>query len=557
MKFESAFFDKEDYKYKARLDDNGTTILKEIDGHYEFFEPDSRGLYTCITEPEIKLRKVHGRSKDTEGKYGVTSPVYRYIRDFFWTDESKEKTGMKSDEYNMKPRVWYLDIETRALSAPDPVNTPNEMTLIQIYDTVLKKMIVLGRKPYTPEEDYPHGVEVQYVTIEDERLLLKTYSDLVKKLKPLIVFAWNGEGFDFPYLYNRMKLLGLEPILAPYGGEKLREKTLRDAKGLIVGTNYILEGNGIHYMDMMDVYKKFVKTPRASYSLDNISFEELKERKVEHTEYTDFDSAYTGEYYNVRSEPYDDRIREKIRQLRIKFNETNDANTLKEYQYYVNFMFVYYGIKDVYLLKRLDDKLQLTNIILGISSMMGVLPSDSLGTVKPWSQYISNVAYYENKTLPKNQEFPSPHVVGGFVREPVKGKHRWIMNFDVNSMYPQLAIAAFNMSPDTFVPLSKAPDDLRDIILSNYNDQDEARVVSLYENNSDSANMLRELLKKYNLAMGINGALYKRDFLGIIPRLVNAIYDNRKKDKKMMIKYENQKVLIGDILSKRGVKVEN
>jgi DNA polymerase elongation subunit (family B) len=556
MKFESAFFDLSDYTYKARLNDEGNIKIVKFDGHYEYFEPDSRGLYTCITEPDVKLRKVHGKSRDAKDKYGVTQPIYRYIRDNFWTDETKEKAGVPSEEYNMRPRVWYLDIETRALVAPDAVNTPNEVILIQIYDTVLKKMIVLGLKDYKKEEDYDEGCDVQYLNCGTEIELLKAYQKLLYKLKPLLVYAWNGDKFDFPYLYNRMKAIGLEPIMSPFGETKLEEVGDDDEKD-VGSPKFSTKAPCVHYMDMMDVYKKFVKAPRPRYSLDVIAEIELKMNKIDHSEYIDFDSAYTGERYMVRNTPFDDRIREKIRQLRIKFNETNDQEVFKEYQYYVNFMFVFYGIRDVLLLKKLDEKLQFTNIIMGISSMMGILPSDSLGTVKPWGCYISNVAYYENKAMPKRQDWPHPNVVGGFVREPQAGKHRNVMNFDVNSMYPQLSIAAFNMSADTFVPLAKAPAEIRDIILKNFYDQDEARVVKLYEENNPVTCALQELLEKYNLSMGMNGALFKKDKLGIIPRLVNAIYDNRKKDKKEMIKYENQKVLIGEILSKRGIKIEN
>lgn len=551
--FESAFMNMKDFKYYERYTEDNVVKVREIDNHYEYFEPDSKGDYVCITDPEIKLRKVHGKNRDTEGKFGVTGPIYKHIRDFYWHDEGKDKLIKCDDQYNMHPNLWYLDIETRALTKPDPVNTPNEVVLIQIYDVKLKKMIVLGLKDYTPFDDYPNGCEVLYKKVNSEIELLQTYTALVKKLKPLMVLAWNGEGFDFPYLYNRMKLLGLEPDMAPFGPMGIQENP-----GII--TTWTIKGGGIYYLDMMEVYKTFVKAPRPRYSLDVISEIELKDHKIVHDEYADFDSAYTGLNYVMRDEPYDDRVREEIRQLRKVINEKNLAEDSPEYVKYkelVNFMFVYYGIKDVYLLKRLDDKLQLTNILLGISSMMGILPSDAMGTVKPWSVYISNVAYFENKAMPMRQDWPNPHVVGGFVRDPVRGKHRDIMNFDVNSMYPQLSIAAFNMSPDTFVPVAKAPPELRDIILKYFNTQDEVKVLDTPKEVMETTT---ELLQKYNLSMGINGALYKRDFFGIVPRLVNMIYDNRKKDKKAMIKYENQKVLIGSILSKRedcSITIEN
>ena len=80
---------------------------------------------------------------------------------------------------------------------------------------------------------------------------------------------------------------------------------------------------------------------------------------------------------------------------------------------------------------------------------MGVQISDSLGTVKPWSQYICNLALLNNQVMPPRKEFDAPNVVGGYVREPVVGKHKWTLSADVNSMYPLLGMVGFNMSPET------------------------------------------------------------------------------------------------------------
>ena len=86
-----------------------------------------------------------------------------------------------------------------------------------------------------------------------------------------------------------------------------------------------------------------------------------------------------------------------------------------------------------------------------------------------------------------------------------------------------------------------------------FNDQDEEKRLNLDRSVFDK---ITPLLQKYNLALAVNGACYKRE-LGILPRLVNEIYDNRKKDKKTKFKYEQKVVAINKILAQRGIKVDN
>ena len=101
-----------------------------------------------------------------------------------------------------------------------------------------------------------------------------------------------------------------------------------------------------------------------------------------------------------------------------------------------------------------------------VSEIMGVLLDDTLKTVKPWSQHIANEAMKQKKVMPPKREVESPKIVGGFVKEPIPGLCKWCMNVDVNSMYPMLSIAAFNMSPETYISMDKAPADLRDLLKS-------------------------------------------------------------------------------------------
>ena len=61
-----------------------------------------------------------------------------------------------------------------------------------------------------------------------------------------------------------------------------------------------------------------------------------------------------------------------------------------------------------------------------------------------------------------------------------------------------------------------------------------------------------ELLQKYNYSLGINGAIFSKDKLGMIPKLVTEIYSSRKAAKKKQFQYEKQKILIKEIIAKRN-----
>lgn len=531
--FETTFRDGYDYFERYFNTETNKSESHKIDSKYEYFVPYSFGEYKLITDQNLRLTRLEGTAKQAKDQMGVIQPVYKHIRDTYW----------KNGTYNLSPRIAYLDIETRAKGEPDPLNAPEQITLIQVLDSKTNQAIVLGLRPWEPEEDYKLECNVKYVHCQDEISLLETFVKVFKAINPVVVYAWNGDGFDFPYLYNRMKNLGLNPNdLSNYGSVKLDivedPKTHRNC--------FKLNSPGHHFLDLMEVYKRFVLSPRASYALDSIAEVELNSHKVDHSEFPTFDSFYTGEAYTISDKPYSERIREQIRQRYIKKNSLTEGTQeynenmsllLKD----INFQFVYYGVIDIVLLKKIDEKRNLSKIIVNISKTMGVNYKDVLGTVKPWSQYISNVALKEGLVMPKLEQIEATQYEGAFVRHPVKGKHKWVLNFDVNSMYPQFSIAGFGMSPENLVPMAKLPMELRDLIQRYFANKSDQEILDIPETVWDE---VTPILVKHNLCLTANGTCYRRDSVGIIPRLVNQIYDGRKLDKKEMFKYEQKEVEI-------------
>ena len=76
--------------------------------------------------------------------------------------------------------------------------------------------------------------------------------------------------------------------------------------------------------------------------------------------------------------------------------------------------------------------------------------SDTFGMVKYWETIIYNFLKEQNiQTPPQKLDRTKTHsIVGAYVKEPLVGKHDWVMSFDLNSLYPHI-IMQHNISPET------------------------------------------------------------------------------------------------------------
>lgn len=509
------------------------SVKNKIDNLYEWYEPLSSGLYSYILDENIKLDKKLGNAKQGREHYGFLDPIYKNIRDNYWN----------KNLYNYNPNIWFLDIETRvgtcSTGFPIPEKALEPISLIQIYDKSIDTVIMLGLKDWKHKNNYKLDYNCKYIVCKDELHLINSFLELFNKLDPLIVYAWNGAGFDFPYIFNRLKNLNIDVNkLSNYGKVSLKSE---EWFGKLQHT---FTSNGHFFIDLMEVYKNFVFAPRASYSLDFISEVELGENKVDHSEYSTFDDFYTGNY-NLPLNPTEHQKQTNIYQYVLVNGLDEEAKELAHSD------FCYYGYKDPILIYKLDKKLNFTALQIMIADKMGVQIGDATGTIKPWSQFLLNKSYLNNQIMPPKHDNPKPDIIGGYVRNPKIGKHKWILSADVNSMYPLLGMVGFNMSPETFVPKYKLSNELRDIVLKYFNNQIESERFNITEKEWD---YIKSILKRDNISLGINGATFTKEKLGIIPELVEDIYSSRKQAKKDMFKYQRQKVLIKEILNERNSK---
>jgi DNA polymerase elongation subunit (family B) len=336
-------------------------------------------------------------------------------------------------------------------------------------------------------------------------------------------------------MHNRFKKLGYHKnIMSNHGKVTYKEDEFQGQK------TYQVKTNGNAYIDLMKVYKKFTFVPQPEYNLNYIAFAELGENKVDHSEYVRFDDFYSGNY-TIPDNPTEIQKNSDIYKAACE-GRIQDVKDLSYSE------FCYYGLKDTYLLERIIRKHLFHDIMIDISSKMGVLILDSMGTVKPWGSFIANVCYSKNLIMPPKEEHDHPDIVGGYVRVPNVGKHKWVMASDVTSMYPLVGIVSANMSAETYVSKKDIPSEIRDVILKYYPDQNEEARFDIPE---EVHEFIGSKLKELNLSLGINGAMFDNSKLGIIPELVLDIYLGRKADKGKKFKFEQKKILLSGILEDR------
>ena len=113
-----------------------------------------------------------------------------------------------SDEPSKDHRELFFDIEVEVTDGfPEPTKAKNKVTSIAMYTKHDEKyrVYVLGKGKDNIKDD----VDIRFYSTESE--LLKEFLKYWIDVKPTVVTGWNTNGFDIPYLYNRLtKVLGEE-----------------------------------------------------------------------------------------------------------------------------------------------------------------------------------------------------------------------------------------------------------------------------------------------------------------------------------------------------------
>ena len=344
------------------------------------------------------------RYKDVDGMdiYGLTNFIYTFIHDHY--------PGVI--DYDPKQvSVVSLDIETDASGGfPDIQVADKQVTAITI--SKKGKMVVFGYYDFV----IPEGEEenITYLKCKDEADLLDKFIKVwrSKQFIPDVLTGWNVEFFDMPYLINRItRILGGEAAkrMSPWGILNSREVE-------IAGRTYnIPEVVGVTILDYLQLYKKFSFTMQESYKLDHIANVVLGERKLDYDAlgYGNLDEFYKGDFQK----------------------------------------YIEYNIQDTRLVDRLEDKLKFIEQVFALAYDGKINYLDTFTSVRSWDMYIHNELLSKKIVIPQfdpGERTKEEPIEGGYVKEPVPAMYKWVVSFDLNSLYPHL-IMQYNISPETYV----------------------------------------------------------------------------------------------------------
>ena len=362
-----------------------------------------------------------------------------------------------------KIRVFTIDIETAAENGfPDIESADQEILLISVKDSFTGLYHVWGSQPFKNKH-----ADVSYTLCANEQELLQKYLAWWIENYPDVITGWNVQLFDVPYICNRLaRVLGDKQtkFFSPWKLLSSREIYIQGRR------NISYDVSGITVLDYLDLYKKFTYTNQESYRLDHIALVELGSKKLDHSEFDTFKEFYTQDWQK----------------------------------------FVEYNIHDVRLVDQLEDKMKLMDLAFTLAYDAKVNLEDVFSQVRMWDSIIYNYLRKKNVVIPpkrKNQK--SDKYAGAYVKEPKAGRYDWVVNFDLNSLYPHL-IMQYNISPET-----------------------------LRETRHSSASVEGILNGEVSIdgddCVCANGAQYRKDVRGFLPELMEKIYDERSIYKRNMI----------------------
>ena len=398
--------------------------------------------------------------------YGNTSHTYSYLNETY-----NDPCPWNKDDL----LIVTLDIEVKCENGFPAVGPAvEEMLSITVKNQQSKRIVVWGIGEFKNDRE-----DVTYVKCKNERDLLEKFLDFWEDHQPDIITGWNTEFFDIPYLCNRIKNL--------FGEDELKRlspwKSVRDREVYQMGRKHqVYEIVGIAGLDYFDLYRKFTYTNQERYTLDHIAFVELGERK-DGNPYETFREWYTKDYQS----------------------------------------FLEYNITDVELVDKLEDKMRLIELCLTMAYDAKVNYTDVLGTVRYWDVLIHNHLMKKKIVIPQKKEREKTEKYeGAYVKDPLVGMHKWVMSFDLNSLYPHL-IMQYNISPETLVNGDAEPvEGMVDKIL-------DGKVTNTTE-----------------YSMTPNGAFFRKDKRGFLPELMEKIYNDRVQYKKLLLEAKQEFENSGD-----------
>ena len=461
--------------YRGIMD--GKKVKQRIEYSPSLYLPSKKITNFTSLEGDYLDQKIFGTVKEArdfikqfDGVSGA-SKIYGQTR-FEYAYIADQHNGMVDYDFE-KVSIAVIDIEVGSENGfPDPYQANEPITAICI-KFLNQAPFVFGCGEYEVK-----GNEV-YIRCKDEYSLCKQFMHFWKDKYPDIITGWNTKFFDIPYLVNRFrKILGEDETkkLSPWN--YITERKARVNNRELIEYNLI----GVSSLDYIELYKWYAPGGKSqeSYRLDAIAQVELGEGKISYDDYDNLHSLYRLNYQ----------------------------------------LFIEYNIKDVELIIKLEEKLKLLELGVTLAYDTKTNFEDIFAQTRMWDSM--TYAYLFEKGIivpPRVTKEKDGMFEGAYVKEVQVGKHDWVASFDLNSLYPHLMMQ-YNISPETLIEPENYTPEMREILSSG---------VSVDKMLSKSV----DLSKLENATITPNGQFFRTDIQGFLPKMLEEMYNDRVKFKKL------------------------
>lgn len=242
---------------------------------------------------------------------------------------------------------------------------------------------------------------------DSEKEMIEEFVNIIKQNNVDIIVGYNSDNFDFPYLKDRAKILDVDLDIGMDGS---------DIKFIRRGYANAASFKGLIHVDLYLVMRRYMTLER--YTLERVYYELFGEEKI------DVPGDRIWQFWDNGGEELDNLF---------DYSLDDVVSTLKIAE------------------QTLPLNLELTRIIgqplFDVSRM-------ATGQQAEW--FLVKQAYFDDEVVPNKQganfadRASAEDNEGGYVREPEKGLHENLVQFDFRSLYPSIIISK-NISPDVMV----------------------------------------------------------------------------------------------------------
>ena len=235
--------------------------------------------------------------------------------------------------------------------------------------------------------------------VADERELLEKFAETVKSESPDLILGYNSDAFDFPYIRDRSAKLGV-PLKLGIDGSQLKFMRRGYSNAAMI--------KGRVHIDLYSNVRRYLQ---------------LNSHTMEHV----YNELFGEEKFDIPREEICNCWDEGGAKLENLFK---------------------YSMEDAVTITKIGEKMLPLSIELARIVGQPLFDVTRMATGQQVGWHLIRKAFEYGKVAPNQYGTFERNVVGGYVKEPVKGLHENIVYFDFRSLYPSIIISK-NLSPDT------------------------------------------------------------------------------------------------------------